>query len=224
MIKKIVFLFFVAGSVHAQGVIKKVSGILDTVQPDSIKKHIAFLADDKLLGRFPGTPGFQAAVDYVISHYKQLGLQPAGDNNTYLQEVKIRKAKVDPGQCRLVFRGLTEKIKFGEDFVLSPNFEEQSVAVYGPLVFAGYGINAPEFGYDDYQGLDVKNKIVVITPGSPDKFSSTVRSHFMNLATISRTAFEKGAIKIMSKKKLKTAKRFCSKFILRFSIARILDV
>jgi hypothetical protein len=73
----------------AQKEFKNVTGIIETVQPDSIKRHIQYLADDKLMGRQAGSPGYQMAVDYVVKHFKLFGMQPAGENNTYLQTVKI---------------------------------------------------------------------------------------------------------------------------------------
>src|SRR5262245_24305923 len=110
--KRIFFLLLIAGSVQAQNVFKDVDGILDSVQPDSIKRHIAFLADDKMKGRLPGTPEFKIAVDYVIAHFKQFGMKPAGDDGTFLQNVKIRKAKVNGGQCVMEFSGLDQSLVF----------------------------------------------------------------------------------------------------------------
>jgi len=192
-------LVLIASTAQAQSFFKNVSGILDSVEPDSIKRHIAYLADDKLKGRLAGSEGHQMAIDYIISHFKQLGLQPAGENNTYLQEVKIRKAKVKASDCSMSFTGVGDTLTFGDDFIINPNLEESRISVKAPLVFAGYGISAPELGYDDYQGLDVKNKVVIIVPGSPDKFTSTVKANFMSRATISKTAFEKGAIGVIVK-------------------------
>lgn len=198
--KKFLFLLFIVGSVQAQdGVIKSVSKKLNSVEPDSIKRHIAYLADDKLKGRLPGTPGYKMAVDYVVAHFKAFGMKPAGDNNSYLQEVNIRRAKVDSTQSQLAFTSINKALQFGRDFIVNPHLEEKNISINAPLTFGGYGIHAPEFGYDDYAGIDVKGKIVVIISGAPDKFTSTVKAHFMNRATIAKTAFEKGAVGVLIK-------------------------
>jgi Zn-dependent M28 family amino/carboxypeptidase len=197
--KKIFLLILIAGSAHAQSAFKNVSGILNTVQPDSIKAHIAYLADDKLKGRAPGTEGYQMAIDYVVSHFKQFGLEPAGENGTYLQEVKLRRAKVKAAKSTMSFSAINKTLVYGSDFVLNPHLEISSVFVNAPLVFAGYGISAPEFGYDDYKNLDVTGKVVVIVSGAPESFSSTVKAHFMSRATIAQTAVAKGAIGVIIK-------------------------
>lgn len=197
--KKIFLLLLIAGSAQAQSVFKNVSGILNTVQPDSIKAHIAYLADDKLKGRAPGTEGYLMAMNYVVSHFKQFGLEPAGENGTYLQEVKLRKAKAVSAKSSMSFSAINKTLTYGSDFVLNPHLEISSVFVNAPLVFAGYGISAPEFGYDDYKNLDVKGKVVVIVSGAPESFTSTVKAHFMSRATIAQTAVAKGAIGVVVK-------------------------
>ncbi len=190
--------FLVCRLVYAQD-FKDVSPFLKNVQPDSIRSHIKFLSDDRLKGRMPGTPEYQIAMAYVISRYKNMGLVPAGENQTYLQTVKLRRAKVDESGTRAVFvsESTSKDLVFGDDYVLYPNFEEKNVDVTAPLVFAGYGISEPEFGYDDYAGIDVKGKIVVVVAGAPDKFASTVKAHAMNKTTRLKTALEKGAVGVI---------------------------
>ena len=183
---------------HAQD-FKAVSANLEKVQPDSIRAHIKYLADDRLRGRLPGTAGFQLAMDYVIAQYKRMGLEPAGENKTFLQSVKLRRARVDRGNTLATFiNGETSKdLVFGDGFVLSPNFEETTVELTAPLAFVGYGVSEPDLGYDDYAGVDVKGKIVVMISGAPDKFPSTVKAHVMNRVTRAKTALEKGAVAVI---------------------------
>ena len=98
--KHLSFFFFACSiafaACNAQSQFKPIEKMLDTVQPDSIKSHITYLADDRLLGRKPGTPGYQMAVDYVIKKYKEIGLSPAGDGGGYLQKVVLRNARLSP--------------------------------------------------------------------------------------------------------------------------------
>lgn len=201
---KVVFIFFTAfftcNTIVAQE-FKAVAPLLEKVQPDSIRAHIKYLADDKLLGRLPNTPGYQMAMDYVISKYKSLGLLPAGDDQTYMQKVKLRKAKVNKDECRAVLGngGTSKELPFGDGFIMFPNFNEKLTEANASLVFVGYGISEPEFGYDDYAGVDVKGKIVVMVSGTPDKFPSTVKSHTGGRSTKLKTAFAKGAIGVIQR-------------------------
>src|SRR5687767_9281285 len=91
--------YLVCGLVSAQD-FKGLAPLLEKVQPDSIRSHIKFLSDDRLKGRLPGTPEYQIAMDYVIARYKAMGLEPAGENKTYLQKVNFRRATVDKNGTR----------------------------------------------------------------------------------------------------------------------------
>ncbi|MGF7082070.1 M28 family peptidase [Mucilaginibacter sp. UYCu711] len=168
---------------------------LTKVNPDQIKADIAFLADDKLKGRLPGSEGFQMAVDYMIGRLKSLGVKPAGENGTYLQQVKLRRTFLK--EPLITFdNGIP--VKFGTDYNIAANPVVPSVAFGAPLAFAGYGISEPALGYDDYAGLDVKGKIVVVTRGAPDKFSSSVAAHTANAGSILKTAAAHGAIGVIT--------------------------
>jgi Zn-dependent M28 family amino/carboxypeptidase len=194
---KLLFVLIVfSTTLQAQIKLENLKPLLDQVEPDSIKRHIAFLADDRMRGRLPGTPEFQIAVNYIINHYKMFGMKPAGDNGTFLQAVKIRKARIqDNAQAKI--KMVDKPLVFGEDFVLFPHFEEKSTTVNAPLVFVGYGISAPDMKYDDYAGIDVKGKVVVIVSGAPDGFPSSIRSHSLGRTTIVQTAIKKGAAGVL---------------------------
>src|SRR4026208_1793179 len=87
---------------------KGIKQALDRIDTNTIRSHIAYLADDKLKGRLPGTEGFQMAVDYVINQYKQIGLTPGGDNGGFTQKLIIRKSIVENSSAIAVL-----KDKFG---------------------------------------------------------------------------------------------------------------
>lgn len=200
MKKSLLLLLVLSASVQAQTNLESLKPMLDGVVPDSIKRHIAYLADDKLRGRLPGTPGFQMAVDYVIKHYQMFGMKPGGDKGAYTQAVKLRKARINGSDVTMRMKGAIDKnLSFGEDFVLYPHFEEKSTSITAPLVFAGYGINAPGMSYDDFKDIDVKGKIIVIVSGAPDNFPSSIRSHSLGRTTIVQTAISKGAVGVLFK-------------------------
>ena len=177
---------------------KPVAKALKKVEPEDIKKHIWYLADDKLLGRKPGTPGYQAAVDYVIDNYKKMGVKPAGENGTYLQTVRLRTARTADANMQLSdMRNVVTPLTLGKEFTVYPNPKDASAAVQAPLVFAGYGITAPDLGYDDYADLDAKGKIVVVLRGAPESFPNTVSSYSMDLQTILKNAADHGAVGVI---------------------------
>ncbi|ALW84145.1 peptidase M28 [Hymenobacter sedentarius] len=170
---------------------------MDQVRPDAIKAHIAYLADDRLQGRQAGTPGYQMAVDYVVKQLKTMGVQPAGEGGTYIQKVRLRKAFLKPGATFVArdAQGTALPLTAGQDYVIYPSPELASTSVTNaPLAFAGFGISAPELGYDDYAGLDVKGKVVVIVPGAPRTFASTVASASRDMSGILQAAAKHGAV------------------------------
>ncbi|MGZ3756221.1 MAG: M28 family peptidase [Mucilaginibacter sp.] len=171
----------------------EVKQAMDKVSADQIKADITYLADDKLKGRAPGTEGYQMAVDYVVAQLKALGVKPAGENGTWLQTVRFKRAFSSDAVMSLNGADLTR----GRDFTISPNPASAKVEASAQLVFAGYGASEPKLGYDDYAGLDVKGKIVVIVRGAPDKFSSSVSAHTMNAAAILKAASDHGAIGVL---------------------------
>ena len=189
-----------AGAAQAQAPLAvpvPVKQALEQVQPADIKAHIAYLADDKLQGRAAGTPGYQMAVDYVTKQLKSLGVQPAGEGGTYIQKVRLRKAFLKSGATftATAAQGTAMPLTAGQDYVVYPSPELPATSVTNaPLAFAGFGISAPELGYDDYAGLDVKGKVVVIVRGAPRTFASTVASASQDLSGILQAAAQHGAV------------------------------
>jgi hypothetical protein len=130
---------------------------------------IKFLASDKLKGRGDGTKELGEAAQYLAKRFKKFGLKPAGDNATYLQHFKITVgAQMGPNNSVTYQSGVTRRtLTAGQDFV--PFSFSAPVAVQAPLLFAGYGITAPEFNYDDYKGVEAKGKIVLVLRHEPQE-------------------------------------------------------
>ncbi|MBO0361013.1 M28 family peptidase [Hymenobacter sp. BT186] len=172
---------------------------LSKVSAAGYRAHVQYLADDKLRGRLPGTAGYQLAVDYVISQYQKYGVLPAGENGTYLQTVRLRRAFTEPGATLQIqpVQGPARPLTYGQDFTFYPNPAETSTTVTAPLVFAGFGISAPELGYDDYAGLDATGKIVVVTRQEPRQFPDAVRLYNTDLLTVLQTAARHGAVGVL---------------------------
>ncbi|MGZ6069563.1 MAG: M28 family peptidase [Myxococcaceae bacterium] len=139
-----------------------------SIRPEAIAAHIRFLADDLLTGRFPGTPGYDVAARYVASELQALGLKPAGENGTYFQKVPLVAAKLEGGSLEFTGgSGAPISPAIGEDLVLAKDLDTGRTDVSGEVVFAGYGLSVPEYGYDDFAQVDVRNKIVLVLAGAP---------------------------------------------------------
>jgi Zn-dependent M28 family amino/carboxypeptidase len=171
------------------------------VNADNIKAHIEFLADDTLQGRDTGSHGYQIAANYVKSYFKQLGLTPLGtntvsENRGFEQSVRFRKSYLVDGSAQATIHGLKGDIElaYPRDFLTSASSLQSESAITAATVFVGYGVISPEFGYNDYENIDVKGKIVVALTGRPDDLPSEEGAHIGSGAEKSRHAAEHGAI------------------------------
>lgn len=153
---------------------------VQSVRPAAIEAHMRYLADDRLEGRKPGSRGFALAAQYVEDQFKALGLKPAGENGTYRQAVPLRRwqAREGAGTLTLIGNGTEHNLTYGKNFILNPLPDRTSSNVRAPVVFVGFGVTAPELGYDDYTGTDVRGKIVVYLNGAPATFPSNQRAYY----------------------------------------------
>ncbi|MHA0317881.1 M28 family metallopeptidase [Sphingomonas melonis] len=165
----------------------------------AMRAHVMFLASDALRGREAGTPDYDVAAQYVAAQFQAAGLRPAGDAGSYLQHVPLTIYKAaSEGTMRWTdAAGRTRPLVFGTDYIPSPNPARAETSVTAPVVFAGRGIVAPQFGVDDYRGMDVRGKIVAIFAGSPTRFPGEERAYFGSAATKAQIAAARGAIGIV---------------------------
>lgn len=131
---------------------------------DAIAKHVRFLASDELTGRGVDTPGIKLARDYIAREFASYGLRPGGDNNTYFQSFEAATG-VTIKQPTAMALGGDAPLALNEQW--TPLGLSASGSVAADLVFAGYGITAKDYGYDDYAGIDVKGKIVLLLRYEP---------------------------------------------------------
>ena len=134
-----------------------------------IGEHVRFLAHDLLEGRAPGTRGGDIAANYIAAQFALYGLKPAGDNGSFLQKVDFVGAKTLPGTSAswVPAQGAPVALRLGEDYVAGNQTQTDSVEVDAPIVFVGYGIDAPEYKWDDFKGVDVKGKVVLVIVNEP---------------------------------------------------------
>jgi Zn-dependent M28 family amino/carboxypeptidase len=142
------------------------------LDPRVLRAHLDFLADDALEGRAPGTRGGATAARYIAAQFERLGLEPAGDSGTWFQRVPI--ISLTPAPALAVTGPASAPLAWKNDFVLWSMRNDSLVDVRGDAVFVGYGIVAPEYGWNDYAGVDAKGKIVVTLVNDPGLRDSTI--------------------------------------------------
>ncbi len=145
----------------------------NSIQEASLKADLTFLSSDALQGRLSLQPGDDAAIQWIAAEFAKAGLKPAAGNNSYLQPVDLIEYRADRARSSMTFtRGGQETTwKFPDAYGAFPS----DVDLSGDVVFAGYGITAPELGYDDYRDLDVKGKLVLIFDHEPQETDAASR-------------------------------------------------
>ncbi|HEY8104927.1 MAG TPA: M28 family peptidase [Gemmatimonadales bacterium] len=148
-------------------------GVARAVRADVVRGHMEFLASDALEGRGTGTRGGEIAAKYVAAQFERLGLEPAGDSGTWFQRVPLTGRRFTSSLGVAGGPALT----VGTDFVAYLPGSADSAQVTADVAFVGYGIVAPEEGWDDYRGVDVTGKIVLMIVGTPGDQDTTLFRH-----------------------------------------------
>jgi len=140
------------------------------INSDSLATHLRILASDEFEGRAPATPGEAKTVAYISEQFAAAGLEPAGEDGGWTQAVTLERTEISgPVAASFTLGGQTWELANSEDIALETLHPDGAVDLRGvPLVFAGYGITAPELDWDDYAGLDVEGKVVVVLVNDPD--------------------------------------------------------
>jgi Zn-dependent M28 family amino/carboxypeptidase len=141
---------------------------MKAIDPNHIKAHVRFLSSDLLEGRGTGQRGGDIAAEYIATQFQAYGLKPAGENGTYFQKVPMVGITTEPNSTiSLGLPGKTMDLKLGDDVVAMDESQDQSSEVNADLVFIGYGIDAPEYKWNDYKGVDVKGKVLLMLVNEP---------------------------------------------------------
>jgi Zn-dependent M28 family amino/carboxypeptidase len=165
-----------ASSLAADELALRLQPALDAVTPDGLLAHIKILASDEFEGRAPGTRGEELSVKYISDQFKHMGLKPGNPDGSYVQEVPLAGIKSEPRMSFTVGDKTTE-LKYPDDFVASSARLQPEIKVNNSdLVFVGYGIVAPEYGWDDYKDANVRGKTILMLindPAIPDPKDSS---------------------------------------------------
>ena len=136
----------------------------DQITTASFVNHVKVLASDEFEGRAPATPGGQKTVDYLAAQLKAIGVEPGAPDGTYFQQVPIVESAVERN---FVLSVPGNTYRYMNDVVAFSGVEKPRVQVQGEIVFVGYGINAPELKWNDYEGANVRGKWVMIMVNDP---------------------------------------------------------
>jgi Peptidase family M28/PA domain len=169
-----------------------------TISANAIRADMRFLSDDLLEGRGTATRGHELAAKFIATRLEGLGLQPAGDNGTWYQEVPLRRVKTDEAKSSftVIHGGKAEALTFRKDYIVAGDPTRTDVSVEAPVVFVAYGVTAPDQNYDDYKQIDANGKIVAMLASAP-KFQSAVRAHYSSPETKAGNAVAHGAVGII---------------------------
>ncbi|HEX2985038.1 MAG TPA: M28 family peptidase, partial [Ignavibacteriales bacterium] len=160
-----IIIIFIAGNLPAQ---KPTSDIFKYVSEDSYKETFSILSSDSLEGRGTGTAGGSKAAEFIAKNLAQLGLTPANGSGSFYQSIPMHSGRALPSSKFIIYANqLPVEMKLNKDYLLYKSGEQTFLPLKTPLVFAGYGITAPEFDYNDYQTIDVAGKIAVLLSGEP---------------------------------------------------------
>src|ERR1041384_1059821 len=143
---------------------------MNAIDAEKIRATVKYLSDDKLEGRGTGQKGGDMAADWIAAQFKSYGLTPAGDSGTYFQNIEFYGVTTDPKQTRFAFvpkSGAEIALKFLDDYVATDLAHEEKSEIDAPIVWVGYGIHAPEYNWDDYKGVDVKGKGLLMRVKEP---------------------------------------------------------
>ena len=174
--------------------------ISNKISVERIQKHISYLGSDELEGRGTGTRGGDLAADYLAKEFSNYELIPLGNNNSYYQYIQLHGSTPRESSRLTLFDKNDNQylLNLNEEYILLNLGDQTYIPTPLPLIFAGYGITAPEFDYNDYQSIDVEGKIVVVLDGEPlsdneDYFDGVNPTIYSFADAKKRLAISKGA-------------------------------
>src|SRR5215469_14043580 len=178
---------------------------MNSIDPEKIRATVKYLSDDSFEGRGTGQKGGDRAADWIAAQFKSYGLQPAGDHGTFFQNVKFYGVITDGKQTRLAFvtkSGQETALKFADEFVATDQTHSEKSEIDAPIVYVGYGISAPEYNWDDYKGVDLKGKallMLVNEPPSddPDLFKGRALTYYGRWTYKYEEAARRGAVAVI---------------------------
>jgi Zn-dependent M28 family amino/carboxypeptidase len=177
---------------------------MQTINPEHIRQHVRFLSHDLLEGRGTGQRGGDIAAEYIATQFALYGLKPMGDKGTYLQKVPMVGITPDPATtfAFVSASGTSTDLKPLDEFVGYDQTQQHESDVDANIVYVGYGIEAPEYNWDDYKGVDVKGKVLLMlvnepTSNDPKFFKGRALTYYGRWTYKYEEAARKGAVGVI---------------------------
>ncbi|HEU5483027.1 MAG TPA: M20/M25/M40 family metallo-hydrolase [Sphingomicrobium sp.] len=168
----------------------------DAAAAERVRADVEFLANDLLEGRDTGSRGYEIGAAYVASQFRAIGLKPGGTKGGWFLQVPFRRAThAGAPQASLAIGKDVVRLS-PDEFALRPSLTQQVRNIDAPIVFAGHGMSDARLGIDDYAGLDVRGKIVLVLEGAPGGLPSEISAHLRSYKFV--TAAAKGALGLIS--------------------------
>lgn len=180
---------------------------LDLITEARLKEHVTILSDDAYEGREAGTDGYDRAATYVAEQLADVGVSPgAGDG--WMQDVPLRSYKIDTSSATIIVHrdGEDVALTYRDDFAMGGDALRETNSVRAGVVYVGYGVHAPEFGYSDFDGVDVGGKIIAFFGGAPETIEGEERAYYASTRNKIREAVSRGAVGLLYLRSRKTEK------------------
>lgn len=204
--KLIISLFFTtiiactSSNTDDSNLVNTIDFVVGELKGENVRKHMEVLASDEMLGREAGTENYDKAAQYLIQNFSDLGLKPLGSDSSFEQPIRFIESRLDTESTVMRIYNDDQAVDFifKDDYIRSGGFGNVSEKITAPLVFVGYGIIAPEYNHDDYKGINVKDKILVVLSGAPPNFNTDQRAFYSSGRTKAEIAIAQGASGIIS--------------------------
>jgi len=158
------------------GVPKPVLAAAAAIDPEKLRAHVRFLSHDLLEGRGTGQRGGDIAAQYIATQFALYGLKPAGDDGSYLQKVHFLGVRTVASGTSFVIEapdGKSAPLKIQDEYIVTNQQGNAAADIDAPIVFVGFGINAPEYKWDDYKSVDLKGKVALVIVSQPSEEPSS---------------------------------------------------
>ncbi len=178
----------------------QITSATENMTAEQLLEHVEILAADEMMGREPGTEGEDKAIDYIVSQYEEIGLEPGMPDGSFTQTVPLTGQNSTSAELRFMQDGqLIGDREYFYDFMAWPSRDQEEVAIRdAELVYVGYGIRAPEEDWDDFKDVDVSGKILVVKNFNPvtfeDRFEGGKRLYYGRWNYKFEQAIEEGAL------------------------------
>jgi len=198
----------VSGPVGAQSSNNEIDEALNLITVEQLEAHVRFLGSDALLGRDAAEAGYGIAAQYVAERLGSMGVESAGSDG-WFQSVPLRRYSIAEGSADFVVHrgGEAAALTYRDDYSMFPDPVRETNEVRAELVYVGHGVHAPEQGYSDYEGVDVRGKIVAVFRGAPESIEGNARAYYSSPRTKSLEAVKRGAIGSISLRTRKSEER-----------------